>query len=94
MVHPDTDKEGRHDIDIPFEIWGKDNPLPLTEMQNFTKNTTLGLFQKFPERDFLFLGVEFCIYSVFCLSCNYPVFVSDAHLLYRPSSFGRSGPLY
>ena len=56
MVHLDTDMEGGHDIDIPWEIWGKDNPLPLTEMQNFTKNTTLGLFQKFPERDFLFLG--------------------------------------
>ena len=39
-------------------------------------------------------SVEFYIYSVFCLSYNYPVFVSDAHLLYRPNFLGRSGPLY
>ena len=24
MVHLDTDKEGGHDIDIPWEIWGED----------------------------------------------------------------------
>ena len=28
MVHPDTDKEGGHDIDIPWEILGQDDPLP------------------------------------------------------------------
>ena len=27
MVHPDTDKEGGHDIDIPWEILGQDDPL-------------------------------------------------------------------
>ena len=27
MVHLDTDKEGGHDIDIPWKIWGQGYPL-------------------------------------------------------------------
>ena len=45
MVHLDTDKEGGHNIDIPWKIWGKDDPLLLTEMHNFTK-TPLEAYSK------------------------------------------------
>ena len=58
MVRLDTDKEGGHDIDIPWEIWGKDDPLLLTEMQNFTKKNHSRPIPKIPwARFFVF---RFC----------------------------------